>query len=81
VTGVKKLSRNVTAWGGEKMNAGRNGKESGKRRKVVIGGIKGGGIRRDAGSKALDGGERGRRAENEECDTKTGVVAAVHTSS
>jgi len=48
---------------------------------VVIGGIKGVGVRRDAGSKALDGGERGRRAENEERDTKTGVVAAVHTSS
>lgn len=66
---------------GEKDERGE--KRKGKRKETESGyrSIKGVGMRRDAGSKALDGGERGRRAENEERDTKTGVVAVVHTSS
>lgn len=58
-------------------------KENGKRRRVTTDGTEGGRVKGGRGrdSKALDGRERGGRAENEERDTKTGVVAAVHTSS
>lgn len=96
VTGVKKLSRNEMERGKKgsserergrvcerkTKDAGGTERKAERDRKWLPAAQRVEGSRgRGRDSKALDGGERGGRAENEERDTKTGVVAAVHTSS